>query len=88
MSDLEKSVSPALKLMKVFTTATAASEMPIAATTPSSRTNPDDCRVNIPAALVGAAPAVSDVLILAPPWCDEFILSGHYVRSCDNSTLA
>jgi hypothetical protein len=41
MSDLGKSVSPALKLMKVLTTATDASEMPIAAGIPSSRTSPD-----------------------------------------------
>ena len=41
MSDLEKSVSPALKLMKVLTTATDANEMPVAAGMPSSRTSPD-----------------------------------------------
>src|SRR6266571_2615076 len=36
------SVSPALKLMKVLTTATEASAMPVAAGMPSSRTRPDD----------------------------------------------
>ena len=46
MSALAKSVSPALKLMKVLTTATDASEMPIAAGIPSSRTRPDVCRMN------------------------------------------
>src|SRR5437879_4051382 len=45
MSALAKSVSPALKLMKVLTTATEASEMPIAAGIPSSRTRPDVCRM-------------------------------------------
>ena len=33
---------PALKLMKVLTTATDASAMPVAAGMPSSRTSPDD----------------------------------------------
>src|SRR3984893_18693291 len=46
MSDLVKSVSPALKLMNVLTTATDASEMPVAAGIPSSRTRPDVCRTN------------------------------------------
>jgi hypothetical protein len=46
MSDFGKSVSPALKLMNVLTTATDASEMPIAAGIPSSRTRPDVCRMN------------------------------------------
>src|SRR6266516_4993074 len=46
MSDFGKSVSPALKLMKVLTTATDASEIPIAAGIPSSRTRPDVCRMN------------------------------------------
>ena len=45
MSALAKSVSPALKLMKVLTTATEASEMPVAAGIPSSRTRPDVCRM-------------------------------------------
>src|SRR5215472_8526428 len=43
MADFEKSVSPALKLMNVLTTATDASEMPIAAGMPSSLTRPDVC---------------------------------------------
>ena len=46
MSALAKSVSPALKLMNVLTTATDASEMPVAAGMPSSRTRPDVCRMN------------------------------------------
>src|SRR4249919_1090618 len=46
MSDFGKSVSPALKLMNVLTTATDASEMPIAAGIPSSRTRPEVCRMN------------------------------------------
>ncbi len=46
MSDLAKSVSPALKLMNVLTTATDASEMPVAAGIPSSRTRPEVCRTN------------------------------------------
>src|SRR5690348_387367 len=45
MSALAKSVRPALKLMKVLTTATEASEMPMAAGIPSSRTRPDVCRM-------------------------------------------
>src|SRR5579859_391753 len=45
MSDFAKSVSPALKLMNVLTTATEASEMPVAAGIPSSRTRPDVCRM-------------------------------------------
>src|SRR5580658_336772 len=68
MSDLVKSVSPALKLMNVLTTATDASEMPVAAGIPSSRTRPDVCRMNsrvvgwAPAAL--AAPAGTDASLL------------------------
>src|SRR5580700_1534192 len=46
MSDLVKSVSPALKLMNVLTTATDASEIPVAAGIPRSRTRPDVCRTN------------------------------------------
>src|SRR6516165_2105424 len=61
MSDLVKSVSPALKLMNVLTTATDASEIP------SSRTRPDVCRTNslvdvVPPAL--AAPAGTDASLL------------------------
>src|SRR5580704_514036 len=67
MSDLVKSVSPALKLMNVLTTATDASEMAVAAGIPSSRTRPDVCRMNsrldsVPAAL--AAPAGTDASLL------------------------
>src|SRR5579863_10188418 len=67
MSDLVKSVSPALKLMNVLTTATDASEMPVAAGIPSSRTRPDVCRMNsrvdsAPPAL--AAPAGTDASLL------------------------
>src|SRR5580700_1681080 len=46
MSALVKSVSPALKLMNVLTTATDASEIPVAAGIPRSRTRPDVCRTN------------------------------------------
>jgi hypothetical protein len=46
MSALAKSVSPALKLMNVLTTATDASEIPVAAGMPRSRTRPDVCRTN------------------------------------------
>src|SRR5579863_53054 len=56
MSDLVKSVRPALKLMNVLTTATDASEMPVAAGIPSSRTRPDVCRTN---RRVGWAPALA-----------------------------
>src|SRR5271170_931925 len=67
MSDLVKSVSPALKLMNVLTTATDASEMPVAAGIPSSRTRPDVCRMNsrvdwVPPVL--AAPAGTDASLL------------------------
>ena len=54
MSDLVKSVSPALKLMNVLTTATDASEMPIAAGMPSSRTRPEAWRVNSPPLATGS----------------------------------
>src|SRR5207237_7751922 len=49
--------------MNVFTTATDASAMPVAAGTPSSRTSPDDWRVNRPWPEV-ALPAIG-VLVLA-----------------------
>src|SRR5580658_3043147 len=73
MSALVKSVSPALKLMNVLTTATDASEMPVAAGIPSSRTRPDVCRTKslvdavlptlaVPA--VPAAPAGADASLL------------------------
>src|SRR6516164_5774153 len=67
ISDLVKSVSPALKLMNVLTTATDASEMAVAAGIPSSRTRPDVCRMNslvdvVPPAL--AAPAGTDASLL------------------------
>src|SRR5580693_6261205 len=67
MSDLVKSVSPALKLMNVLTTATDASEIPVAAGIPSSRTRPDVCRMNsrvdwVPPVL--AAPAGTDASLL------------------------
>src|SRR5271156_3492670 len=72
MSDLVKSVSPALKLMNVLTTATDASEMPVAAGIPSSRTRPDVCRMNsrvgwaLPVWVppVWAAPAGTDASLL------------------------
>ncbi len=62
MSDFGKSVSPALKLMKVLTTATDASEMPIAAGIPSSRTRPDVCRMNS--------------CVEAPPVCTSLLATG------------
>src|ERR1700747_3162217 len=64
MSDLVKSVSPALKLMNVLTTATDASEMPVAAGIPSSRTRPDVCRTNSRVDSVLAAPAETDAPLL------------------------
>src|ERR1700745_1054490 len=64
MSDFGKSVSPALKLMKVLTTATDASEMPIAAGIPSSRTRPDVCRMNSRVDSVLVAPAGTDASLL------------------------
>src|SRR5579872_1448765 len=64
MSDLVKSVSPALKLMNVLTTATDASEMPVAAGIPSSRTRPDVCRMNSRVDSVLAAPAGTDASLL------------------------
>src|SRR5579862_4069671 len=67
MSDLVKSVSPALKLMNVLTTATDASEMPVAAGIPSSRTRPDVCRMNsrVDGAVSAlAAPAGTDASLL------------------------
>ena len=45
MSGWSKAMRPFEKLMNVFTRATDASAMPVAAVTPSSRTSPDDCRV-------------------------------------------
>src|SRR5262245_41443376 len=69
MSDLGKSVSPALKLMKVLTTATDASEMPIAAGIPSSRTRPDVCRMNswVEAPPVFTGPAAASLLATGLP---------------------
>src|SRR5262245_29300099 len=69
MSDLGKSVSPALKLMKVLTTATDASEMPIAAGIPSSRTRPDVCRMNscVEGAPVSTGPAAASLLATGLP---------------------
>src|SRR5215471_1133882 len=64
MSDLVKSVSPALKLMNVLTTATDASEMAVAAGMPSSRTRPDVCRMNSRLDSVLAAPAGTDASLL------------------------
>src|SRR5579871_5671858 len=68
MSALAKSVRPALKLMKVLTTATEASEMPMAAGIPSSRTRPDVCRMNrrpAPGSPAVAVPAVESLLATA-----------------------
>ena len=69
MSDFGKSVSPALKLMKVLTTATDASEMPIAAGIPSSRTRPDVCRMNscVEAPPVCTGPAAASLLATGLP---------------------
>ena len=65
MSDLLKSVSPALKLMKVLTTATDASEIPTAAGMPSSRTSPEAWRVNSPPSEL-AAPGGRGAVIPIP----------------------
>src|SRR5215472_8834200 len=69
MSDFGKSVSPALKLMKVLTTATDAREMPIAAGIPSSRTRPDVCRINscVEALPVSTGPAAASRLATGLP---------------------
>ena len=48
MSGWLKLVRPALKLMKVLTTATDASAIAVAAGMPSSRTSPEDWRVKRP----------------------------------------
>src|SRR5580700_264524 len=70
MSALVKSVSPALKLMNVLTTATDASEMPVAAGIPRSRTRPDVCRTKsrvdgvLPTLAVPAVPAGTDASLL------------------------
>src|SRR6516164_10890340 len=72
MSALAKSVSPALKLMKVLTKATEASEMPIAAGIPSSRTRPDVCRMKRrpdpepPAVAVPAVASLATAYLQAP----------------------
>src|SRR6266705_3459997 len=68
MSALAKSVSPALKLMKVLTTATEAREMPVAAGIPSSRTRPDVCRMKrrpAPESPAVAVPAAASLLATA-----------------------
>src|SRR5579863_9077496 len=68
MSALAKSVSPALKLMKVLTTATEASDMPMAAGIPSSRTRPDVCRMKrrpAPGSPAVAVPAAESLLATA-----------------------
>src|ERR1700716_2070195 len=64
MSAWLKAVRPALKLMNVFTTATDASEMAVAAGMPSSRTRPDDWRVKRPEP-VAARPPLIGALVLA-----------------------
>src|SRR3977135_1376578 len=64
MSAWLKAVRPALKLIKVFTTATDASEMAVAAGMPSSRTRPEDWRVNSPEP-VAARPPLIGALVLA-----------------------
>src|SRR6516225_11053983 len=67
MSALAKSGSPALKLMNVLTTATDASEIPVAAGIPSSRTRPDVCLTN--SRVAGDAPALA-----APDGTDASLL--------------
>src|SRR5216683_3633478 len=67
MSTLAKSVSPALKLMNVLTTATDASEMPVAAGMLRSRTRPDVCLTN--SRVDGDAPA-----LVAPGGTDASLL--------------
>src|ERR1700730_13776119 len=64
MSDLVKSVSPALKLMNVLTTATDASEIPVAAGIPSSRTRPEVCRTKSRVRSTLAVPAGTDASLL------------------------
>src|SRR5438094_4609298 len=66
MSAWLKAVRPALKLMNVFTTATEASEIAVAAGIPSSRTRPDDCLVNSPCA-AGTLPDIEVLAIDSPP---------------------
>src|SRR5215471_14283072 len=66
MSDFGKSVSPALKLMNVLTTATDASEMPTAAGIPSSRTRPEVCRMNSLVETVSTGPAAASLLATGP----------------------
>ena len=69
MSDFGKSVRPALKLMNVLTTATDASEMPIAAGIPSSRTRPEVCRMNswVDSPPVRTGPAAASLLATGLP---------------------
>jgi hypothetical protein len=69
MSDFGKSVSPALKLMKVLTTATDASDMAVAAGIPSSRTSPDVWRMNswVEAPPVWTGPAAASLLATGLP---------------------
>src|ERR1700730_2146411 len=64
MSDLVEAVSPALELMNVLTTATAARAIPVAAGIPTSRTRPDVCRMNSRVDSVLAAPAGTDASLL------------------------
>src|SRR5439155_6111664 len=71
MSAWLKAVRPALKLMKVFTTATEASEIAVAAGIPSSRTRPEDCRVNSPCA--GDTPPDIEVLAIDTPPLTRFL---------------
>src|ERR1700719_4603621 len=83
MSALAKSVSPALKLMNVLTTATDASEIPVAAGIPSSRTRPDVCRMNSRVDSVLAAPAGTDASLLVtglPP------AQHHHGEECQSRT--
>jgi len=59
-------VKPALKLMNVLTTATDASEIAVAAGMPSSRTKPEDCRVNRPEPVAGLLPIEAPLVAMLP----------------------
>jgi hypothetical protein len=53
--------------MNVLTTATDASEIAVAAGMPSSRTRPEDCRVNRPELVAGLLPIEAPLVAMLPP---------------------
>src|SRR5712664_2334628 len=65
MSAWSNATMPALKLMKVLTTATEASAIPVAAGIPSSRTRPEDWRVKRPWPATALPPIELGVVVLA-----------------------